>query len=127
MPFSLILCDGEGLPTLTLDHHDDHRIVQFAELGSEAVSFELVDAEFSATWQPDGPDRGWHVVARGVTQRALGVESGIPASIEMFARLDAADNVSYSYTINAGWLRRDLSDCTSPRSPPRHLADRVEP
>jgi hypothetical protein len=127
VPFSLIVCDGEGLPTLTLDHHDDHRLVRFVELGEPGISFDLIDPEFRATGRSAGPGRGWHVVATGRTQRAAGVEAGVPAAIELFVRLDENDDMSYSYTVTAGRMRRDLTGCLSPPPPQSHPAQAGEP
>ena len=125
VPFSLFLCRADDLPTVTLDHHDDHRAVEYAQFGQNELSFVLIDPEFTVIEQPPGDGGGWRVVARGPARQAVGMPDGVPAAVEVTIRVGDQDGPSYSYVVGAGDWERSESDCQSPRPPLVHLAERI--
>jgi hypothetical protein len=125
IPFSIFACRGDGIPTLVLDLHDDHRIVRFQRFGDQNVDIYLVEPSITVSEDTIDGVETTLISATGATSHSTNFPDGIPATLTLGVGGTEAGQVFSISAVADGFSLR-ASNCNSPPPPFTHLPEQIQ-
>jgi len=125
IPFSMFVCRGDGIPTLVLDLHDDHRLVRFGRFGDKKVEVYLAEPSITVSQDTIDGVKTTLISATGTTSHSSNLPDGIPATLTLGVGMAEAGQV-FSISAVADGLSFRASNCISPAPPFMHLPEQIQ-